>query len=118
MTAGANCGLNGLFNAPLNAGNPLFEYVVPEDGPDIIPFLCLPHCGVMVGTIEVVRTKPGECMSDLDGNGEVDFNDLLDLLAAWGPCGIPCPTDLTGSNDVGFQDLLVMLANWGPCQPG
>lgn len=26
------------------------------------------------------------CPQDLDGNGEVDFGDLLDILAHWGPC--------------------------------
>jgi hypothetical protein len=48
---------------------------------------------------------------DLDRDGDVDFNDLLQLLAAWGPCG-SCPEDLDDSGDVGFGDLLVLLANW------
>ena len=58
------------------------------------------------------------CPSDLDGDGDVGFADLLDLLAAWGTCPDPpaqCAPDVTGDGDVGFDDLLQLLANWGPC---
>lgn len=52
-------------------------------------------------------------VGDLDGDGVVTFNDLLVLLAAWGPCDNGgCPADLDGSGDVGFADLLILLANW------
>ncbi|MBT8485913.1 MAG: hypothetical protein KJO43_10060, partial [Phycisphaerae bacterium] len=56
------------------------------------------------------------CPADFDGSSDVGFNDLLSLLAAWGPCG-GCPQDLDGSGDVGFVDLLSLLSAWGPC-PG
>ena len=53
---------------------------------------------------------------DLDGDGAVDFTDLLILLSAWGPCAPPCPPACTGDlNDdclVDFNDLLVLLSNW------
>ena len=29
----------------------------------------------------------------------------------------PCPWDFNGNGEVDFQDLLKILANWGPC-PG
>ena len=29
---------------------------------------------------------PSDCPADIDGSGTVDFDDLLRLLAAWGPC--------------------------------
>ncbi len=38
--------------------------------------------------------------------------DLLALLAAWGPCGGACEFDLNGDSTVGVPDLLEMLANW------
>ena len=50
--------------------------------------------------------------ADLDASGSVDFNDLLLLLAAWGPCGNPCPEDLSGNGSVDFADLLLVLAAW------
>ena len=52
---------------------------------------------------------------DLDGDGSVGVNDLLILLASWGPCPDckDCPADLDGSCSVGVADLLILLANWG-----
>ncbi len=52
---------------------------------------------------------------DIDADDIVGINDLLALLAAWGPCGDcdDCATDLDGDCDVGVTDLLIVLANWG-----
>ncbi|NNF42291.1 MAG: DNRLRE domain-containing protein [Phycisphaerales bacterium] len=55
-----------------------------------------------------------DCQGDLDDSGDVGFNDLLAVLAAWGPCD-GCVEDIDMSGDVGFTDLLVILAAWGPC---
>ena len=52
--------------------------------------------------------KPG----DIDGDGDVDTQDLLALLAAWGPCE-GCPEDIDGNGVVNTADLLTLLANWG-----
>ncbi len=51
---------------------------------------------------------------DLDGDGSVGINDLLDLLGAWGRCpGKPgCPGDLGCDGSVGITDLLALLAAW------
>jgi hypothetical protein len=61
---------------------------------------------------DMVGFTPG----DLNGDGLVDTVDLLDLLAAWGPCPMPCPPACTGDLDedcaVGIGDLLVLLGNW------
>jgi hypothetical protein len=54
------------------------------------------------------------CVADLDGSGDVGFNDLLTILVAWGPCP-GCPADLNGDDTVGFEDLLIVLTAWGPC---
>ena len=54
-------------------------------------------------------------LGDVDGNGVVDFADLLAVLAAWGPCPEPpepCPADVDGNGVVNFSDLLLVLANW------
>jgi hypothetical protein len=55
------------------------------------------------------------CPEDLDGSGDVGFNDLVAVLAAWGPCEGACPEDIDGSGDVGFNDLVAVLAAWGAC---
>jgi len=54
------------------------------------------------------------CPEDLDESADVGFGDVLEVLAAWGPCP-SCPADLDASGDVGFGDLLAVLAAWGPC---
>jgi cytochrome c551/c552 len=55
-----------------------------------------------------------ECPADSDGDGSVGINDLLDLLAAWGP-NPGHPADIDGDGTVGINDLLDLLAAWGPC---
>ena len=54
---------------------------------------------------------------DLNGDCTVNVPDLLALLAAWGPCSVPCPptcvADVNGDCLVGVPDLLALLANWG-----
>ncbi len=59
---------------------------------------------------------------DLDVDGFVNVFDLLDLLAAWGDCDLPCPpscdADITNADGTGTDcavdvfDLLLLLSNW------
>ncbi|MHC4415764.1 MAG: hypothetical protein ACYS0G_10810 [Planctomycetota bacterium] len=56
------------------------------------------------------------CPWDLTDDGFVGINDLLILLANWGP-NPGHPADFNGDDFVGINDLLVLLANWGNC-PG
>ena len=51
---------------------------------------------------------------DVDGDGDVDFTDLLTLLDTWGDCPPAeyCPADIDGSGSVGLSDLLLLLSNW------
>jgi DNA-binding beta-propeller fold protein YncE len=62
---------------------------------------------------------PDECdpvPGDLDGDGDVDVTDFLQLLQDWGPCPGPCPpscaADLDGDCEVGIVDFLMLLQNW------
>ena len=52
--------------------------------------------------------------ADLDDDCLVDFDDLVALIAAWGPCtnGDDCNADIDDDGDVGFVDLIIMLADW------
>ena len=60
---------------------------------------------------------PTARIGDVDGDGTVDFRDLLSLLASWGACTDPCPPSCAADFDddcaVGFADLLILLAHWG-----
>ena len=50
-------------------------------------------------------------VGDINGDGKVNTEDLLMLLAAWGNNG--GPEDINGDGIVNVEDLLLLLANWG-----
>jgi hypothetical protein len=65
---------------------------------------------------------PGDCIADINGSNNVDVDDLLAVINAWGPCPAPpeaCPANITdsgpGSDDVNVDDLLAVINAWGAC---
>jgi probable HAF family extracellular repeat protein len=76
--------------------------------------------GVIVGTAyplegslsrAVILTPVEVPLGDLNGDFVVGTGDLLQLLAAWGPCD-RCLEDLDLDDMVSTSDLLILLANW------
>ena len=57
------------------------------------------------------------CSGDLNADGLIDFDDLLQVLGAWGPCAPEgfCAGDADEDGTVGFDDILVVLGAWGAC---
>ena len=60
---------------------------------------------------------PDECdrPGDVNGDGVVNFQDILLVLGAWGDCPDPpdpCPADVNDDGTVNFADVLILLANW------
>ncbi|MCH2134052.1 MAG: hypothetical protein MK116_09920 [Phycisphaerales bacterium] len=62
------------------------------------------------------------CPADISGNGDVDVNDILDLLECWGELepGSSCYRadfypDAAGNGVVDVNEVLEMLSAWGPC---
>ena len=53
------------------------------------------------------------CDGDLDGNGSVSVQDVLNMIGVWGSAD-PI-ADLDGNGTVAVSDLLILIANWGPC---
>ena len=75
--------------------------------------LYAPHFGdLSISGVDIGAHASPSCL-DFDGDGDVDFEDLITLLSSFGPCGVPCPTDLDGDNAVTFEDLLRLLSVWG-----
>lgn len=68
--------------------------------------------------VEVIPGKiivtSNSCDEDIDGDGMVDFNDLLAVISAWGTCE-GCNADVNNDLSVDLSDLLTVLASWGPC---
>ncbi|HJN71147.1 MAG TPA: hypothetical protein QF528_01010, partial [Phycisphaerales bacterium] len=67
------------------------------------------------GVLCEVESCAPSCPADLNGNDEVDIDDLLSFIGAWGPCGTPCPEDFDGNGEIGIDDLLILISAWGPC---
>jgi predicted outer membrane repeat protein len=55
-----------------------------------------------------------ECLGDVDGNGAVNVDDLIEIIAAWGDSN-PGAADLDGDGSVGAGDLTLVLQGWGSC---
>lgn len=78
-------------------------------------------CDIFGGLLEDLDDDgiPDECEAggDVNGDGVVGINDLLDVLAAWGFCPAPCPPGCLGDADgdclVGLADLTAVTTGWG-----
>jgi hypothetical protein len=53
------------------------------------------------------------CPSDVNGDGTVNIQDFLELVADWGGSG--GAADINKDGTVNVEDFLQMLAEWGPC---
>lgn len=58
-----------------------------------------------------------ECVGDCGpgADGEIGIDDLLALLAAWGPVTPGGPCDVNGDGVIDEDDFIAMLESWGPC---
>jgi hypothetical protein len=67
------------------------------------------------GVTEIVL-EPVAVPGDVTGDGAVDVDDLLAVIAAWGSCPPPgpgsCPADLDADGAVSLNDLLIVINNW------
>jgi len=66
---------------------------------------------------EACKVSVGLCVGDCDGNGTVDFSDLVAMLFEFGqPAPAEaCNADLSGDGLVNFSDLVATLFLFGPC---
>ena len=59
------------------------------------------------------------CLGDVNCDGEVDVEDLTQVILEWGLCEeIPpekCAADINGDGAVTVVDLSLLITNWGPC---
>ncbi|MEE2906774.1 MAG: C25 family cysteine peptidase [Planctomycetota bacterium] len=58
-----------------------------------------------------IPVEPEDCPADLDGDGEVEVDDLLSIISAWGSPN----ADITGDGTTDIDDLLAALAAFGLC---
>jgi hypothetical protein len=70
------------------------------------------YIALFEGTIYRLHSLVGP--GDVDRNGTVNVNDLLQVISTWGPCPNPltCPADLNVSGNVDVNDLLEVVTHW------
>ncbi len=56
------------------------------------------------------------CDEDVDADGDVDVDDLVVVLLAWGSAG-STTADVNGDGLVDVDDLAAVLTAWGTCPP-
>lgn len=62
--------------------------------------------------VEMCGKDQPSCAGDLDENGTVDVDDLLQVLAVFGTSS---QGDCDGDKDTDVDDLLLLISAWGPC---
>jgi hypothetical protein len=60
------------------------------------------------------------CHGDIDGDCDVDVDDLIAVILQWGTCITPCSADVFPSRcnpdgEVNVDDLILIILNWGTC---
>ena len=60
------------------------------------------------------KLNPTPCPADIADDGQVNVNDMLAVINAWGPCS-GCVADINGDNQVNVSDLLAVINAWGAC---
>ena len=94
---------------------PLPTILPPGSTANVILSLALTELGSQItqsGSIRAARDLEQVVPGDATGDGHVNVDDLLVLIAEWGPC-TGCSADFNDDAQVGVDDLLILLANWG-----
>ena len=55
---------------------------------------------------------PTTIPEDVTGDGVVNLDDVLLVLAQWGSCEAPCQGDVNGDSMIDINDILAVLAVW------
>jgi hypothetical protein len=70
----------------------------------------------LTGGFWTVAADPATpCPADTDGGGEVNVDDLVAVILAWGTDGAGLNADVDGSGIVDVDDLVAVIIAWGPC---
>ena len=96
------------------------EHVLSGSGIIEVRFLCgdLNAGSIVEAGVDGVSVKnsfcdDASCTGDINGDGVVGVNDLLDVVGAWGNAG--GPADVNGDGIVNVADLLAVVDAWGAC---
>lgn len=110
---------SGLFDdpvaAPMTTG-PIDLTTADFNGDGLPDLACVgapPSMPGMLWTLLGVLPQTPPCPGDVNGDGKVDFHDLMRVLDAFGDQGANIPEDLNSDGVVDFTDLNRVLTNFG-----
>ena len=103
-----DCDLNGV---PDSCSK--IDLSVDCDG-DGVPDACEIRLGTATDTDSDGIPDNCQCQGDVDHNGAVNVDDLLEIFIAWGDSN-PGEADLNGDGEVNSADLVLVLDGWGTC---
>lgn len=83
---------------------------LPSPGQNLAP--------VLFGTSEFSADVKVGLMGDVNGDGRVDFEDLLILARNYGKAGTPNQGDLDDDGKIDFDDLVLLTRNYGKSTSG
>jgi hypothetical protein len=110
-TSGTGCGGSRAYVTD-GASTPI-TFTPPADGVYTIRAVYAnAHGAVSVADEMVMGAAAGGCPEDVDGSGNVDVNDLLSMLSAFGSAGA-AGEDVNGDGLVNVNDLLQLLGQFG-----
>ena len=70
----------------------------------------LAQAGTLMMTVEV--SPDSQPRGDVNNDGAVDVDDLLQVISNWGQCDC-CGADVNFDNAVNVDDLLIVISSWG-----
>jgi len=79
-TSGSPCLYDGLFHGSVATFNPVYEWKVPNEVPEEIPFMCIPHCNE--GMTGIIYVDLGYTTWTVDDDGKADFDNIYLAVAA------------------------------------
>ena len=127
---GSNVGLAAVYELGMDGTFTLGRVIAASNGEEDDGFawsVAISEERILVGSIEngaidgddtpnggMAYIYRATCSGDIDGDGEIDVVDFLDVIAHWGETGV-LPEDVVQDFEVGVLDILIMIEYYGSC---
>jgi hypothetical protein len=113
-------GINGRVEGLEDPGDIDQDGEVEDLIPDLAGLLRIISPGSATGCVVDIGAYEFQfCVGDVDGDCDVDVDDLIAVILQWGCPNPPCSADVEpacGDNDVDVDDLIAIILRWSsPC---